>query len=79
MTTYRKRHEYWTETHRVVTDVQGEQQVKVVSCCCGAPAATRKQCAIASGNKTPCRCFCHSNRLPTPAEIDNAVADDGIT
>lgn len=31
-----------------------------VLCHCAAPAKTRKECNATSGNKTPCRCACHS-------------------
>lgn len=57
MTTYRTYKTHWTETKRVI-----DGKVKQVCCCCKAPAATRKECQIATGNKTPCRCFCHSNK-----------------
>jgi hypothetical protein len=63
MTTFRTRHTFYTETHRVVTDDAGDPAVKVVCCCCKAPAASRRECANAAGNKTPCRCFCHSDSL----------------
>jgi hypothetical protein len=59
MVTRRKRLEYWTEVKRVV-----DGQVKVTTCCCAAPGATRKGCATAAGNKSPCGCFCHSMKLP---------------
>ncbi len=63
MTTHRKRYgDLYTETHRVVKDGD-EPAVKVVCCCCAAPAAKRRECADAAGNKTPCRCFCHSDSL----------------
>lgn len=65
MTTYRKHKTYWTETHRVVPIAQDQAAVKVVTCCCAAPAAKRRECANAAGNKTPCRCFCHSDKLDT--------------
>lgn len=54
MTSYRKRHEYWTEAVRVV-----DGKVKVTTCCCAAPAAHPHECATVQGNKTPCRCDCH--------------------
>lgn len=57
MTTYRKTGLH-TETKRVVNGV-----VKVATCACAAPAAKRRECADATGNKTPCRCFCHSDKL----------------
>jgi hypothetical protein len=63
MTTFRNYREFWTETHRVLPDETGEPQVKVCCCCCKAPAASRRECANAAGNKTPCRCFCHSDSL----------------
>lgn len=63
MTTLRKVREFWTETKRVVRDESGEPAVKQVVCCCAAPAATRRECSAAAGNKTPCRCWCHSEKL----------------
>lgn len=64
MTTLRKRYNgMYTESKRVVLDDDGEPQVKEVCCCCKAPAATRRECADAHGNKTPCRCWCHSKKL----------------
>lgn len=59
MVTRRKRHEFWTEVKRIVDGV-----VKVTTCCCAAPGSTAKGCATVAGNKTRCRCFCHSKRLP---------------
>lgn len=63
MVTRRKIKEFWTETHRAVGD-----EVKVVTCCCASPGASAKECALAAGNKTRCRCFCHSKRLPKNPE-----------
>ena len=40
--------------------VQGE--VKQTLCCCAAPGHSRKECATAQGNKTPCRCDCHPRK-----------------
>jgi hypothetical protein len=60
MVTRRKWLEFWTETKRVVKGPDGEPFVKQVRCCCADPAGTRQSCRDASGNKTPCRCFCHS-------------------
>ena len=59
MTTRRKIKEFWTDVHKVV-----DGQVVVTTCCCAAPGATAKGCAIVAGNKTRCRCACHSKRLP---------------
>lgn len=56
MTTWRKVRTYWTETKRVING-----RVKQTTCCCAAPGSTRSGCRIVQGNKTPCRCFCHSN------------------
>lgn len=64
MATVRKRGEYWFEVKRTVLDESGEPVVKETSCCCAAPGSTRKGCSVVAGNKTPCRCFCHSQRLP---------------
>jgi hypothetical protein len=33
------------------------------TCVCSKPGALRRACADARGNKTPCRCHCHT-RLP---------------
>lgn len=63
MVTRRKHLEFWTESKQIVLDEKGEPAVKQVSCCCAAPAASRKGCAIVAGHKTPCRCFCHSKKL----------------
>lgn len=63
MVTRRKWKEYWTESKRVVPDEDGTPTVKQVTCCCALAAATSRECADAAGNKTPCRCFCHSNKL----------------
>jgi hypothetical protein len=55
--------EYWTKVARVVGD-----EVRVTTCCCAAPGATRRECMTAAGNKTPCRCFCHHTKpLKPPA------------
>lgn len=58
MTTYRKIHEHWTETKRVVA-VDGEPFVKQVTCCCDVPAGDAMGCAIVRRCKTRCRCACH--------------------
>lgn len=73
MTSYRKTREHWTETKRIVNG-----EVKVTTCACRAPAAKRRECADATGNKTPCRCFCHSDKLDPvtrPKGWDLAAAD----
>jgi hypothetical protein len=62
MVARRKSGEFWTETKRVV-EVEGVPIVKVTSCCCAAPGSTAKGCSIVAGNKTRCRCFCHSKRV----------------
>lgn len=56
--TYRTRHEYWTEVHRVIGD-----EVKVTTCCCAAPGAKAKECSRVAGHKSRCGCFCHSDRI----------------
>ena len=63
MVTRRKILDYWTETKQVVPDENGEPQVKQVTCCCIVPAGTRRACSDVAGNKTPCRCWCHSKKL----------------
>lgn len=67
MVTRRKHKQYWTEAKRVVL-VDGVPIVKQTVCCCAVPAGTRRECSVGSGNKTPCRCFCHSNELPKNEE-----------
>ncbi len=62
MTPSRDRNTYWTETKRVVTGPNGEAVVKMVTCCCEAPTACPKDCALVAGNKTPCRCDCHRGK-----------------
>lgn len=56
---------HWTKVERVVIDRNGDPQVKETVCGCEAPAASRKGCAVVQGNKTPCRCVCHSNETDT--------------
>ena len=63
MTTRTRHRGYWWETKRVVLDANGEPAVKQVVCCCARPAESRRDCRLAAGNKTPCRCFCHSKEL----------------
>lgn len=60
MTTKRNIRKYWTEVKHVI-EVNGEPQVTMTICACGAPGATRRECATASGNKTPCPCACHEH------------------
>lgn len=60
MTTRRKHLDFWTETKRIVAG-----DVKQTTCCCDAPGATRKGCAVVSGKTTPCRCDCHPRRGET--------------
>ena len=62
MVTRRKRLELWTEVKQVVVGADGEPEVKQTLCCCKAAGSSRKECSIASGNKTPCRCDCHSRK-----------------
>lgn len=60
MTTFRKRYGgLYTEVKRVVPDKGGEPAVKETVCCCKGAGLARRECADASGNKTPCRCYCH--------------------
>lgn len=68
MATYRKYLEYWTEVKRVVGG-------KVVStcCCCKDPGGTARTCMLWSGNKTPCRCQCHTLRLQEEREQVAAI------
>jgi hypothetical protein len=63
VTTLRRWLAYWTEVKRVLVDPEtGERYVKQTCCCCKGPGATRRECAEKSGNKTPCRCDCHSKK-----------------
>ena len=71
MTTWRKHLTHWTETKRVVPNKKGEPTVKVTTCCCAGPGLTRNQCRAASGNKSPCRCFCHSDKLENEWQEEN--------
>lgn len=57
MSTRRKVRDYWTETKRIVNG-----EVKQTICCCAAPGFHARECATASGNKTPCRCDCHKGK-----------------
>lgn len=57
MTTRRKILDHWTETKRIV-----DGEVKQTTCCCASPGSKAKECASASGNKTPCRCDCHRGK-----------------
>lgn len=58
MTTMRKMYGgMYTEVKRIV-----DGEVKQTCCCCKAAGMTRNECSQASGNKTPCRCWCHSNK-----------------
>ena len=63
MPTKRASGEYWTEVKRVVTGDDGKPVVKQTVCCCAAPGETRKGCSVVAGNKTPCRCWCHSKKI----------------
>jgi hypothetical protein len=55
--TKRKILEYWTEVKRIVNG-----EVKQTACCCKDPGESRRDCMLKSGNKTPCRCFCHDTK-----------------
>ncbi len=52
----------YTEVKMVVLQ-DGCKQLKQTCCCCKAPGESRKDCMIASCNKTPCRCYCHSRKI----------------
>ena len=56
--TSRKYREFWVEVKRIV---HGE--VKVTMCCCAAPGASARGCAVVAGHRSRCRCFCHSDKL----------------
>ena len=60
MPTYRKEHEYWT----VVRSISAQGKLQETSCCCAEPGAWRTTCAKSAGNKTPCRCHCHTLHAP---------------
>jgi hypothetical protein len=53
-----KVHDYWTRVTRMVRG-----QVVQTTCCCPAPAMGRRDCMSKSGNKTPCRCACHGQKM----------------
>jgi hypothetical protein len=58
MTTFRKMYQgIYTEVKRIVNG-----QVKQTCCCCKGAGLTRRECANVSGNKTPCRCYCHDKK-----------------
>lgn len=59
MPTVRGTYGYWWESKRAVEVAQDQFAVKQTTCCCKAPAGTRRACADATGNKTPCRCYCY--------------------
>jgi hypothetical protein len=60
----------YTEVKRVVPGPDGEPLVKQTTCCCAKAGATRQQCRDASGNKNPCRCWCHC-RKPVMRSVAN--------
>lgn len=63
MVTRRKEMDYWTKVYRTIIGDDGMPVgIKVTTCCCNAPGDTRKECQRCSGNKTPCRCDCHSEK-----------------
>lgn len=65
MATFRKILKYWTESKRIVNG-----EVKQVTCCCKDPAMSRRSCMLKSGNKTPCRCWCHAGKTgPSKGEV----------
>ena len=65
MVTRRKRYDgMYTEVKRVIWR-NGEAIVKQTTCCCKLAGASRRECADATGNKTPCRCDCHAKKWPT--------------
>ena len=70
MATYRKDGEYWTEVKRVV-----DGEVESTSCCCKDPGGTARSCMLWSGNKTPCRCHCHSLRHKEEKEIRKKIKE----
>jgi hypothetical protein len=81
--TRRKVRGHWTEVCRTLAS--GE--VKVTTCVCADAGASRKACSAAAGNKTPCRCFCHSdkpNQAPGPTGVTrmrvtiDALNPDGV-
>lgn len=77
MTSWTRRHAYWTETKRIV-----DGQVKATTCCCARPGGFPRECATSAGNKTPCRCDCHRGkpgpvcRDPLAWELDHALREE---
>lgn len=47
----------YTEVKRIVSG-----EVKQTCCCCKGAGLTPRECADATGNKTPCRCNCHRTK-----------------
>lgn len=59
MPTFRKRYDgLYTEVKRVV-----DGKVKQTCCACKGAGLSRRECAEATGNKWPCRCYCHSKKF----------------
>lgn len=57
MTTFRKMYSgIYTEVKRIVNG-----EVKQTTCCCKGAGLTRRECMALTGNKTPCRCYCHDS------------------
>lgn len=48
----------WT----VVTRFIDGERIKTM-CCCKEAGRTPRECSVASGNKTPCRCACHRTTI----------------
>lgn len=63
MTSWIKRTPYHTETRRIVNG-----ELKITVCCCDAPGARPKECALVQRHKTPCRCDCHRGKTGPKAE-----------
>lgn len=57
MTTREIHNGMYTEMHFIIGG-----EIVVMSCCCNAPGETGRECMEASGNKNPCRCYCHKLR-----------------
>jgi hypothetical protein len=60
--TKRKHLAHWHEVKRVVIGPDGEPMVKQTTCCCKDPGASARDCMLRAGNKTRCRCWCHSKK-----------------
>jgi hypothetical protein len=70
MATYRRHLKHWCEVKRVIGG-----KVETTTCCCADPGGTRNTCRLWSGNKTPCRCHCHTLQIQEEKETAKRIKD----